>query len=186
MTSSQMKCPFPMSGKLVEIWRAVRSVLESSNGERGVENQPQSTTPHTGNGTSGCPFIGSPQALAAGGGTSNQDWWPKQLHLNILHQHSPRANPMGEAFNYAEEFKTLDLAALRADIFELMTTSQAWWPADYGHYGPLFIRMAWHSAGTYRIGDGRGGAGSGNQRFAPLNSWPDTANLDKARMLLWP
>ncbi|KAI9129083.1 catalase/peroxidase HPI [Acaryochloris sp. CCMEE 5410] len=134
----------------------------------------------------GCPFIGTPQAFAAGGGTSNQDWWPNQLNLNILHQHGPQCNPMDETFNYAEAFKSLDLAALRADIFELMTTSQDWWPADYGHYGPLFIRMAWHSAGTYRIGDGRGGAGTGNQRFAPLNSWPDNANLDKARMLLWP
>ncbi|MEM9007187.1 MAG: catalase/peroxidase HPI [Cyanobacteria bacterium P01_F01_bin.86] len=130
--------------------------------------------------------MGTPQAFAAGGGTSNQDWWPNQLNLDILHQHVPQANPMGEAFDYGEAFKSLDLAALRADIFELMTTSQNWWPADYGHYGPLFIRMAWHSAGTYRIGDGRGGAGSGSQRFAPLNSWPDNANLDKARMLLWP
>ncbi|MGJ3246474.1 MAG: catalase/peroxidase HPI [Elainellaceae cyanobacterium] len=187
-----MKCPFPMSGKLMEIWRAVRSVLGSSSAENSETSVLQSTTSNavssasTGNGASGCPFVGTPQAFAAGGGTSNRDWWPNQLNLNILHQHPPKANPMGEAFDYAEEFKTLDLAALRADIFELMTTSQDWWPADYGHYGPLFIRMAWHSAGTYRIGDGRGGAGTGNQRFAPLNSWPDNANLDKARMLLWP
>ncbi|MCM1984545.1 catalase/peroxidase HPI [Lyngbya confervoides] len=126
------------------------------------------------------------QKVPAGGGTSNRDWWPNQLNLKILHQHTPQSSPMGEAFNYAEAFKTLDFAALKADIFDLMTTSQDWWPADYGHYGPLFIRMAWHSAGTYRIGDGRGGAGTGNQRFAPLNSWPDNANLDKARLLLWP
>ena len=135
---------------------------------------------------SGCPFVGGGQKIAARHKPSNRDWWPKYLNLSILHQHSPETNPMGETFNYAEEFKSLDLAAVRADIFELMTTSQDWWPADYGHYGPLFIRMAWHSAGTYRIGDGRGGAGSGSQRFEPLNSWPDNANLDKARMLLWP
>ena len=117
---------------------------------------------------------------------TNQDWWPNQLNLQVLHQHSPRANPMGEDYNYADEFKTLDVDALKRDVFEVMTTSQDWWPADYGHYGPLFIRLSWHAAGTYRIEDGRGGAGDGAQRFAPLNSWPDNASLDKARRLLWP
>ena len=117
---------------------------------------------------------------------TNRDWWPNQLNLRILHQNSALSNPMGEAFDYAEEFKKLDLKALKKDLQALMTDSQDWWPADFGHYGGLFIRMAWHSAGTYRIGDGRGGAGSGTQRFAPLNSWPDNVNLDKARRLLWP
>jgi catalase-peroxidase len=134
-----------------------------------------------------CPFLsGIAQQQAAGGGTRNRDWWPNQLPLGILRQHSALSNPMGADFNYVEEFKKLDLSAVKQDLFELMTTSQDWWPADYGHYGPFFIRMAWHSAGTYRISDGRGGAGAGMQRFAPLNSWPDNANLDKARLLLWP
>jgi catalase-peroxidase len=131
--------------------------------------------------------VGAVQRHSAGAsGTKNRDWWPNQLKLNVLRQHSAKSNPMGEDFNYAKEFKSLDLKALKKDLHKVMTDSQDWWPADFGHYGPLFIRMAWHSAGTYRTGDGRGGAGSGQQRFAPLNSWPDNANLDKARRLLWP
>ena len=133
-----------------------------------------------------CPVTGAMQESAAGGGASNRDWWPNRLNLDVLHQHSSLSSPMDAEFDYAAEFKSLDLDAVKRDLHQLMTDSQDWWPADFGHYGPLFIRMAWHSAGTYRVGDGRGGARSGTQRFAPLNSWPDNANLDKARMLLWP
>jgi catalase-peroxidase len=139
------------------------------------------------NDISKCPFHnGEMKHNTAGGGTRNQDWWPNQLKLNILRQQSSLSNPMGDDFNYAEEFKSLDLEAVKQDLHALMTDSQDWWPADFGHYGGLFIRMAWHSAGTYRVGDGRGGGGAGLQRFAPLNSWPDNVSLDKARRLLWP
>ncbi|MBD3297889.1 MAG: catalase/peroxidase HPI [candidate division Zixibacteria bacterium] len=136
--------------------------------------------------TGKCPVMHGAQAAKAGASATNQHWWPHQLNLKMLHQNPPMMNPLGEDFNYAEEFKTLDYQGLKKDLAELMTSSQDWWPADYGHYGPLFIRMSWHAAGTYRISDGRGGASSGSQRFAPLNSWPDNANLDKARRLLWP
>ncbi|MEC3908783.1 catalase/peroxidase HPI [Tamlana sp. 2201CG12-4] len=142
---------------------------------------------HNSNGdASKCPFYGGAQKESAGSGTKNRDWWPNELKLNILKQHSVKSNPMGADFNYADAFNSVDFSALKADVMNIMTDSQDWWPADYGHYGPLMIRMAWHSAGTYRVGDGRGGANTGNQRFAPLNSWPDNGNLDKARLLLWP
>jgi catalase-peroxidase len=149
-----------------------------------MENNPHSSTSTSDEAK--CPFMSGTLNQGAGGGTSNRDWWPNQLKLNILRQHSSLSNPMGKDFNYAKEFKSIDMKQLVKDLDALMTNSQDWWPADYGHYGPFFIRMAWHSAGTYRIHDGRGGAASGNQRFAPLNSWPDNGNLDKARRLLWP
>ena len=146
----------------------------------------QGKTAYNMNGEAKCPFSGGALQKGAGSGPRNTDWWPNQLKLNILRQHADLSNPMDKSFDYAAAFKSLDYDALKKDLFNLMTTSQDWWPADYGHYGPFFIRMAWHSAGTYRIADGRGGAGSGTQRFAPLNSWPDNANLDNARLLLWP
>lgn len=149
-------------------------------------HHPHSEASYNVNGEAKCPFTGAVTRQTAGGGTKNRDWWPNQINLNILRQHSRLSNPMDEQFDYAAEFKSLDLAAVKKDLADVMTNSQEWWPADYGHYGPFIIRMAWHSAGTYRIGDGRGGAGAGTLRFAPLNSWPDNANLDKARMLLWP
>ena len=133
-----------------------------------------------------CPFSGGAAKPTVAGARGNADWWPNQLSVKILHQHSALSNPMQPDFDYAEEFKSLDLDAVIKDLHALMTDSQDWWPADYGHYGPFFIRMAWHSAGTYRVSDGRGGASTGTQRFAPLNSWPDNVSLDKARRLLWP
>jgi catalase-peroxidase len=155
-----------------------------------AQDQPaQPKADHAAGDITKCPVMGAPagpERHTAAGAMTNSDWWPNQLNLKILHQNSPKGSPVGESFNYAEEFKKLDFAALKKDIGELMTKSQKWWPADYGHYGPFMIRMAWHSAGTYRVSDGRGGAGYGTQRFAPLNSWPDNGNLDKARRLLWP
>ncbi|AWW30835.1 catalase/peroxidase HPI [Echinicola strongylocentroti] len=153
--------------------------MENNNGSRSFDVNESSASGK-------CPFSGAAPKKSAGGGTSNLDWWPNRLKVNILRQHSPMSNPLGENFDYAEAFKSLDYDGLKKDLHALMTDSQDWWPADFGHYGGLFIRMAWHSAGTYRIGDGRGGAGGGQQRFAPLNSWPDNASLDKARRLLWP
>ncbi|MFZ6052487.1 catalase/peroxidase HPI [Halocola ammonii] len=150
----------------------------SSNGSKSYNNNSGDA--------SKCPFLAGRSNGAAGSGTRNDDWWPNRLNVGILRQHSSKSNPMGEDFDYREEFKKLDLKAIKQDLYDLMTDSQEWWPADFGHYGPFFIRMAWHSAGTYRIGDGRGGGGTGSQRFAPLNSWPDNVNLDKARRLLWP
>ncbi|MGB1971023.1 MAG: peroxidase family protein, partial [Flavobacteriaceae bacterium] len=141
---------------------------------------------HLSNGSGKCPFAPAKQRHTAAAGLSNSDWWPEQLNLKILHQNAAITSPMGKAFDYAKEFNSLDLAAVKKDLNDLMTDSQEWWPADYGHYGPFFIRMAWHSAGTYRVSDGRGGASAGTLRFAPLNSWPDNGNLDKARRLLWP
>ena len=137
-------------------------------------------------GTSKCPVMHGSSTVNSGVSTSNRDWWPNQLNVNILHQNDKRSNPMSLDFNYREEFKKLDYFALKKDLTDLMTDTQEWWPADYGHYGPFFIRMTWHAAGTYRTADGRGGGGTGDQRFAPLNSWPDNGNLDKARRLLWP
>lgn len=155
------------------------SILDDINDDRKIPQAKEGDI-------SKCPFHNGQLSQAAGAGPRNRDWWPNQLKLNILRQHSSLSNPMGEDFNYAEEFKTLNLSEVKKDIADALQTSQDWWPADYGHYGPFMIRMAWHSAGTYRVQDGRGGAGFGTQRFAPLNSWPDNANLDKARMLLWP
>jgi catalase-peroxidase len=185
MSENETKTPGP---PIVDDQNAMLSKARGSISESSVEHPgpPIVDDQNAMSGDARCPFSNGAGKHTVVGTQSNANWWPNQLNLKMLHQHSPKSSPVGEGFNYAEEFKSLDLKAVIKDLHELMTSSQAWWPADYGHYGPFFIRMAWHSAGTYRIADGRGGAGSGAQRFAPLNSWPDNVSLDKARRLIWP